>query len=243
MQIPRSVLLRATWIVALTAAVVAALPVRGADKRIVLIAGKPSHPPGEHEFRAGSLLMQKALSGVPGVKVDVYDMGWPARMVDGNRVEDSSLLDGADAVLIYADGRTREPGDPGRPHAGARCAGGKRCRARFRSLWRRGAPRRARRLDAPLDWRLLRGPLFGQPDVEAAVRQAAEPSHHSRRRSVRHLRRVVLQHALVYGPRGPEARDADSRGDAERRGAPRPLRQPEGPVRSHHRRLRPGRKA
>jgi len=109
MQIPLSVLRRATWIVALTAAVVAALPARGADKRIVLIAGKPSHPPGEHEFRAGSLLMQKALSGVPGVKVDVYDMGWPARMVDGNRVEDSSLLDGADAVLIYADGRTGNP--------------------------------------------------------------------------------------------------------------------------------------
>ena len=27
-----------------------------ADKRIVLIAGKPSHRPGDHEFRAGCSL-------------------------------------------------------------------------------------------------------------------------------------------------------------------------------------------
>ena len=43
--------------------------VGAATKRIVLIAGKPSHPPGEHEFRAGSMLLQKALSGISGVKV------------------------------------------------------------------------------------------------------------------------------------------------------------------------------
>src|SRR6478609_11245182 len=104
MQIPRSVLRRATWIVALTAAVVAALPVRGADKRIVLIAGKPSHPPGMHEFRAGSLLMQKALAGYPGITVQVYDGGWPSKMVDGAPVDDDAALDGADAVMIYADG-------------------------------------------------------------------------------------------------------------------------------------------
>ena len=91
------------------AAIFATLPVRGADKRIVLIAGRPSHPPGMHEFRAGSLLLQKALSGVPGIKVDVYDMGWPAKMVDGARVDDSSLLESADAVLIYADGGKGNP--------------------------------------------------------------------------------------------------------------------------------------
>ena len=91
------------------AAILATLPVRGADKRIVLIAGRPSHPPGMHEFRAGSLLLQKALSGVPGVKVDVYDMGWPAKMVDGARTDDSALLEGADAILIYSDGERGHP--------------------------------------------------------------------------------------------------------------------------------------
>lgn len=86
-----------------------AIPARTADKRIVLIAGKPSHPPGMHEFRAGCLLLQKALSGVPGVKVDVYDLGWPAKTVDGNRVDDDAALEGADAILIYADGGRGNP--------------------------------------------------------------------------------------------------------------------------------------
>ena len=95
--------------VILTAAIFATLPVRGADKRIVLIAGRPSHPPGMHEFRAGALLLQKALAGVPGIKVDVYDMGWPSKMVDGARVDDSAALDNADAVLIYADGGKGNP--------------------------------------------------------------------------------------------------------------------------------------
>jgi type 1 glutamine amidotransferase len=90
-----------------------ALPVRGADKRIVLIAGKPSHPPGMHEFRAGCLLFQKALASTPGVTVQVYDMGWPAKLVDGVRVDDSAALDNADAVLIYADGGRGHPGIQG----------------------------------------------------------------------------------------------------------------------------------
>src|SRR6476659_2692073 len=76
--------------------------VRAANKRIVLIAGRPSHPPGEHEFRAGSLLLQKALSGVTGLTVDVYTNGWPSKTVDGQTVDDNSVFDTADAVMIYA---------------------------------------------------------------------------------------------------------------------------------------------
>jgi len=100
---------RAAWLVILVALAVASLPVRGADKRIVLIAGKPSHPPGMHEFRAGCLLLQKAMSSVPGVTVQVYDMGWPSKMVDGARVDDDAALDNADAVLIYSDGGRGNP--------------------------------------------------------------------------------------------------------------------------------------
>jgi hypothetical protein len=84
------------------------LPVR-ADKRIVLIAGKPSHPPGMHEFRAGCLLLQKALTGFPGVTVQVYDGGWPTKDNNGARVDDSAALDNADAVLIFADGGKGHP--------------------------------------------------------------------------------------------------------------------------------------
>ena len=110
---PTSPLLRrAVWSAIAGALMLSTLPVRGADKRIVLIAGKPSHPPGMHEFRAGCLLFQKALAAVPGVTVQVYDMGWPAKMVDGGRVDDSAALDNADAVLIYADGGKGHPAIP-----------------------------------------------------------------------------------------------------------------------------------
>src|SRR5215207_5321922 len=77
---------------------------QGRNKRIVIIAGRPSHPPGMHEFRAGSLLLQKALAGVKGVTVEVIPMGWPTKTVDGKEVDNHAALDGADAVLIYADG-------------------------------------------------------------------------------------------------------------------------------------------
>ena len=71
-----------------------------APKKIVLIAGRPSHPPGMHEFRAGALLLQKCLASVPGVSVTVYSNGWPS-------VENA--FDGADAVVIYADGGAGHP--------------------------------------------------------------------------------------------------------------------------------------
>jgi type 1 glutamine amidotransferase len=106
----RSTLLRRlAGAVLLGALVIAALPAGGADKRIVLIAGKPSHPPGMHEFRAGCLLLQKSLASIPGVTVQVYDMGWPSKMVDGARVDDTAALENADAVLIYSDGGRGNP--------------------------------------------------------------------------------------------------------------------------------------
>ena len=104
-----SFMLRAAVCGVAAAVVLGSAPLRGADKRIVLIAGKPSHPAGMHEFRAGCLLFQKALASVPGVTVQVYDMGWPAKVVDGARVEDDTAFDNADAVLIYADGGKGHP--------------------------------------------------------------------------------------------------------------------------------------
>ena len=70
------------------------------DKRIVMIAGKPSHGPGEHEHRAGLLLFQKCLADFPGLKVEVYTNGWP---------DDSAVLQGAAAVVIYSDGGGGHP--------------------------------------------------------------------------------------------------------------------------------------
>jgi len=70
------------------------------DKKIVLLAGRPSHGPGDHEFNAGCMLLQKCLENMPGVQVEVHKMGWP---------KDISTLDTADAILIYADGGNGHP--------------------------------------------------------------------------------------------------------------------------------------
>lgn len=63
-------------------------------KEIAFIAGGPSHPPGEHEHRAGLLLLQKCLAGVKDAHVSFYSI-WP---------EDPSVLDAADAIVVYSDG-------------------------------------------------------------------------------------------------------------------------------------------
>jgi len=93
----------------LIAAFVLPLGASAADKKIVLIAGKPSHGPGAHEHRAGSLLLQKCLAGFPGLKVVVYDGGWPTKQVDGKAVDDHAALDGADVIVIYSDGGAKHP--------------------------------------------------------------------------------------------------------------------------------------
>src|SRR4051812_1039505 len=66
-----------------------------ADKRVLLIAGPPSHGSGQHEHNAGVLLWQRCLAGVPHLQVDVALNGWP---------KDPAALNGVDAVVIYADG-------------------------------------------------------------------------------------------------------------------------------------------
>lgn len=69
-----------------------------ADKKVLLIAGPPSHGPGAHEHNAGVLLLQKCLAGVSGLKVDVVLGGWPT---------DPTVLNGVNAVIIYCDGGVR----------------------------------------------------------------------------------------------------------------------------------------
>ena len=39
--------------------------------KLVIIDGRPSHPPRQHEFRAGSLLLQKCLANTPSLTVEV----------------------------------------------------------------------------------------------------------------------------------------------------------------------------
>jgi len=100
---------RLIWSVVIVLGAAASFSAQRGDKLIVLIAGRPSHAAGDHEFRAGSMLLQKALTGFPGVRVEVVTMGWPTKDVDGKRVDDNSLLEKADAILIYADGGKGNP--------------------------------------------------------------------------------------------------------------------------------------
>jgi len=78
--------------------------VHAADRKLVMIAGPVSHPPLMHEFRAGSMLLQKRLQGFPGLKTVLVTNGWPTKVVDGKRVDDNSIFDEADAIFIYSDG-------------------------------------------------------------------------------------------------------------------------------------------
>lgn len=82
------------------ALVYAALALSTSAKNLILIAGRPSHGPLDHEFRAGSLLLQKCLSQVPNLHVEVHTNGWVSR---------PEVLDTADAVVIYADGGGGHP--------------------------------------------------------------------------------------------------------------------------------------
>ncbi len=67
-----------------------------AAQRIVFLAGGRSHGPGEHEFNAGCRILAKALNEQSGLAVQATVVnGWPA---------DEGVLDGAKAVVIYADG-------------------------------------------------------------------------------------------------------------------------------------------
>ncbi|MDB6059402.1 MAG: Trehalose utilization, partial [Verrucomicrobiales bacterium] len=69
-------------------------------KKIAFIAGKPSHGPGDHEYRAGLLLLQKCLANVPGITSVVYSNDWPT---------ESHALDDASAIVMFTDGTAKQP--------------------------------------------------------------------------------------------------------------------------------------
>lgn len=66
-----------------------------ADKKLVIVAGKPSHPPRMHEFNAGVQLLEKCMKNAKGVRTEIVLNGWP---------EDEAIFEGADAVVFYMDG-------------------------------------------------------------------------------------------------------------------------------------------
>lgn len=76
------------------------------QKNVLLIAGKPSHGPGQHEHNAGVQLLAKCLreNAASSVKVEFTLSGqWP----------DDQLIEKADTIVVYSDGGG---GHPALPH-------------------------------------------------------------------------------------------------------------------------------
>jgi type 1 glutamine amidotransferase len=69
-------------------------------KRVLLVAGRPSHGPGDHEFFAGCAVLMNLLKQTPGVFPVVAKDGWP---------KNEQLLETADALVFYMDGRGGHP--------------------------------------------------------------------------------------------------------------------------------------
>jgi hypothetical protein len=89
-----------TIAVAQTMAVLQAPAGAAEPAKIVLIAGRPSHGPGAHEFNAGTKLLVKCLKEIPGVEPVFVAGGWP---------EDESVLRGAKSVVFFMDGGNNHP--------------------------------------------------------------------------------------------------------------------------------------
>jgi len=70
--------------------------------KIVFLAGAPSHGPGEHEHRAGCLLLASCLEKLPGITVSVYSNGWPAAVAE-------ETFAGASTIVVYSDGEGHHP--------------------------------------------------------------------------------------------------------------------------------------
>lgn len=72
-----------------------------ANKKVVLLAGKPSHGYGAHEHLAGCRVLAEAIeSAAPHISCEVYSGGWP---------DDDSVLNDADTIVMYCDGGARHP--------------------------------------------------------------------------------------------------------------------------------------
>ena len=69
-------------------------------RKIVLLAGRPSHGPMEHEFNAGTLLLKKCLENVPELEVDFHKNGWP---------KSEKAFEGAGGIFLFADGGGGHP--------------------------------------------------------------------------------------------------------------------------------------
>lgn len=84
-----------------TAQILSAQDQTASKKKVLFLAGGPSHGYGEHEHYAGCLLLAKNLqAAMPDFTVDVARYEWP---------KDESAFEEVDAVVMYCDGGEGHP--------------------------------------------------------------------------------------------------------------------------------------
>jgi Trehalose utilisation len=69
-------------------------------RKLLMIAGTPSHGPGAHEFNAGTMLLHKCLAKTEGLHAVLNLNGWP---------KDESVFEGVDAIFCFCDGGGGHP--------------------------------------------------------------------------------------------------------------------------------------
>ena len=75
-------------------------PANSKGKRVLIVAGRQSHGPGDHEFFAGSAILMDLLKQNPNVFPIMARDGWP---------KNEKLLDTADCIVLYMDGGGGHP--------------------------------------------------------------------------------------------------------------------------------------
>src|SRR5437763_373957 len=74
-------------------------------KKVVFIAGRKSHGPGEHEYELGSRFLARCIETSPdlrGWRTEVHLYGWP---------ENPETLNDADSIVVYCDGSDHSEAD------------------------------------------------------------------------------------------------------------------------------------
>ncbi len=96
MKLRFAALTLALVVAGIAAPLVYALDQAAAKRKVLFLAGHPSHGYGAHDHLAGCMLLAKSLneSGLP-IEAKVYHYDWP---------KDPKLFDGVDCVVMYGDG-------------------------------------------------------------------------------------------------------------------------------------------
>jgi type 1 glutamine amidotransferase len=96
MKLPRLLWACTLVMLCMTTSIVSAADKADAKRRVLFLAGSPSHGYGAHDHLAGSMLLSKALneSGLP-IESQVFHYNWP---------QEAKVLEEADCVVMYGDG-------------------------------------------------------------------------------------------------------------------------------------------